>query len=263
MDFFSWIRSFLKSFRKPGQLVEGHLRTIDSETISFCHYKTGHKRVIILAHGFFNNKDAFLFREMIRRFSVFFDVIAFDFRGHGKSSGLFTWTTRESNDLEAVIGYVAVQGYSKVGLIGFSLGAAVSLIVASRCRDIHSVIAVSAPYDFWKIDCHFWKREMLEDLKLNFGYKGIGKRVKPGNPFLEKVPPIGIVDKITPTPVFFIHGDQDWLIKPYHSQRLFEQAREPKKLFIVKNTGHAEKIFDAEPDLFIGACRDWFEKTLI
>src|SRR5205823_1620387 len=118
--------------------------------------------------------------------------------------------------------------YKKIGVIGFSMGAAAALIEASRNRAIRSVIAVSAPSDCNRIDFHFWESEMLNDLKLNIGPKGKGKGVRPGSPFGSKIKPLDIVAKISPTPVLFLHGEKDWLIKSRHSQKLYAAASEPK-----------------------------------
>ena len=146
------------------------LRTNDDHRIEAVHHEGGFRKAVILAHGFFNAKDAYLFREIAKSLAVHYDVVAFDFRGHGKSSGLFTWTTKECADLQAVIGYVKSCGYDAIGLIGFSLGAAISLIEAAQNPDIKTVIAVSAPYDFWKIDYQFWKPAMLDDLAFNYAF---------------------------------------------------------------------------------------------
>ena len=43
---------------------------------------------------------------------------------------------------------------------------------------------------------------------------------------------------------------------------LFAKAKEPKKLLIIDNVGHAEKIFDDKPQEFINECRQWFDRTL-
>lgn len=238
------------------------LPTDDGKRIAFYHYRGGHSKAIIIAHGFFNNKDAFLFKDIAEAINKHYDVITFDFRGHGKSSGLFSWTTHEPLDLRAVISYAKEMHYLKIGVLGFSLGASVALIEASRNSDIDSLIVVSAPHDFWKINYHFWEYDMLEDLKLNMGKKGIGKGVRPGNPFLQKIRPIDIVDKISPKPLLFIHGEKDWLIKPKHSKKLFERAGNPKALEIIKDGGHAERIFDVFPQQFENVCIDWFRRTL-
>ena len=103
---------------------------------------------------------------------------------------------------------------------------------------------------------------MLEELKLNLGANGKGKGQRHGNPFLPKVRPLDDVAKIAPRPILFIHGRQDWLIHPLHSAKLYRKAKEPKKLFLVDHAGHAEKIYDSDPEAFIKTCSDWFVQTL-
>ncbi|OGX32769.1 MAG: hypothetical protein A2787_03535 [Omnitrophica WOR_2 bacterium RIFCSPHIGHO2_01_FULL_48_9] len=253
----------VSSDKQPSDVLPLKLKTKDRHVISGGHYRRGHPQAIVLAHGFFNNKDVFLFKKLAEDLARSYDVVAFDFRGHGESSGLFAWTAQEHQDMDEVIKYTREQGYQHIGVLGFSLGAAVALITASQNRDIHSVIAVSAPFDFWKIDYRFWEPEMLADLQLNIGPKGIGKGVRPGNPFAEKIRPLDIVDKIAPTPVLFMHGAQDWLIKPQHSEKLFAAAAEPKRLVIIPNAGHAEKIYDSHPQEFMRLCQEWFSRTLL
>ena len=238
------------------------LHTKDRHKIEVVHHTRGAKKAVILAHGFFNNKDAYLFRKIAIAVAVHYDVVAFDFRGHGKSSGLFSWTSKECADLQVVIAYVKSCGYEAIGLMGFSLGAAISLIESAQNQDIKTVIAISAPYDFWKIDYHFWKPSMLDDLKLNLGYKAKGKGVRPSHPWQPKIAPIDIVDRISPRPVLFIHGAEDWLINPRHSWKLYKKAKEPKKIEILPKVGHAETMFDQQPRLLMKPCLDWFANTL-
>jgi len=236
--------------------------TEDGKRIALIHVKGGFSKVVIIAHGFYNNKDTFLFRGITEAFSKEYDVIVFDFRGHGESSDVFTWTAHEQKDLRAIIAYAKDNHYTKIGVIGFSFGAAIALIEASHHQGIDSVIAVSPPADLGSLDYHFWEKDMWEDLKLNLGVKGRGKGIRPGNPSLEKIRPIDIVDKISPTPVLFLHGEKDWLIKPSHSQRLFQRAKDHKTLIIIKDGGHAERIFDVFPNKFMKICLDRFRETL-
>ena len=246
----------------PYSVTESSVMTEDGKRIAFSHIKRGFSKVVIIAHGFYNNKDTVLFRGIADTFSKEYDVIVFDFRGHGKSIDVFTFTAHEQKDLRVITAYAKENKYTKIGVIGFSLGAAIALIEASCHQNIDSVIAVSSPASFWGIDFHFWEEDMWEDLKLNRGIKGQGKGVRPGNPSLKKIRPIDIVDKISPTPVLFLHGEKDWLIKPIHSQRLFEKAKEPKALTIMKDGGHAERMFDVFPDQFMKICLDRFRETL-
>jgi pimeloyl-ACP methyl ester carboxylesterase len=203
-----------------------------------------------------------LFKGMAQAFSKEYDVIVFDFRGHGKSSDVFTWTALEQKDLRAITSYAKENKYEKVGVIGFSLGAAIALIEASFHQNIDSVIAVSCPSDLGKIDFHFWEKDMWRVLMLNFGIKGRGKGVRSGSLALQKTRPVDIVDKIAPVPVLFLHGEKDWLVKLSHSQLLFARAKDPKLLTIMEDGGHAERMFDAFPEPFMKICLDRFKETL-
>jgi uncharacterized protein len=237
------------------------LKTGEGKHIAVKHYQRGGSAVVILAHGFFNNQNVYLFKKMALDLYDRYDVVTFDFRGHGASDGLFGWTSKETEEMDLVLSYVREHGYRNIGLLGFSLGGAQVLIAASEHRDIDSVIAVSPPFDFWQIDFHFWEPEMLNDLKLNIGFKGVGKGIRPGNPFGVKIRPLDVVDAISPTPVLFIHGERDWLIKPRHSERLYQRAREPKRLVLIPRAGHAEKIYDTDAEEFFGLCVEEFDRN--
>jgi len=243
-------------------IVSKTIKTDDKHRIVFDHYSTQRDTVVILAHGFYNNKDAFLFKKIAEDFSEKYDVLCFDFRGHGKSSGRFTWTARETSDLSSIIDYAQSKGYCRIGLVGFSLGAAVAIIEVAVNKRVNSLICVSAPENVWKINFHFWEKEMINDLILNLGEKGKGKFIRFGNPFLKKINPIDVVDKVSPVPVLFIHGQKDWLIKKSHSEKLFGKAFFPKKIKIFKNAGHAEKIFDKFAEEFKEECFSWLDETL-
>ena len=138
---------------------EIYVLTEDNQRIYFDHYQNGRDKVVIIAHGFFNSKEAILLKALGRELSGSYDVIIMDFRGHGSSPGLFYWTTKEYLDLQAVLDHAAKK-YKDIGVIGFSLGAATSIITASQTDKIKSLIAVSAPADFQKIEYHFWELDI-------------------------------------------------------------------------------------------------------
>ena len=103
------------------------LKTSDGIKLALNHYKTEHKDVLIIVHGWFMTKDSKAFLNLAEDFSKYYDVITFDCRGHGKSSGFYTFTSKEPIDLKAVIDYAKKQ-YEKIYLAGFSLGGALVLI---------------------------------------------------------------------------------------------------------------------------------------
>jgi pimeloyl-ACP methyl ester carboxylesterase len=82
------------------------LTTTDGNTIHAYHYKRGHKKVIVIAHGFYSNKENPFLKKLAESLLETYDVFIFDFRGHGKSSGVYTWVAKEKNDLTVVLGYL-------------------------------------------------------------------------------------------------------------------------------------------------------------
>ncbi len=73
-------------------------------------------------------------------------VVLFDWRGRGQSGGQrSTFGLSEGNDLSGVLDYVQSEGIQTVGILGFSMGAAVAL--RSSDPRIMGVIADSPMYD--------------------------------------------------------------------------------------------------------------------
>lgn len=235
--------------------------TIDQHRVHYDLYRQGHDQAIIIAHGFFNSKDALLLKELGRALEDQFDVLIMDFRGHGKSSGLFYWTSKEYLDLQAVLGE-AKKYYKHIGVIGFSLGAATSIIAASKGEEIDTVISISAPSEFEKIEYHFWELDVENDIGYNlFGGGRVGKSVRPGPFWLKKDKPIQSVEQIK-CPIFYIHGEADWLIKPWHSEELYKKTPTQKRLSIIKNGPHAEYLIRKNKEETIGSIREWLKETL-
>ena len=235
--------------------------TEDKLNIYYDRYKNGHDCLVLIAHGFFNSKDAILLKQLGEELRDRYDVVIMDFRGHGQSSGLFYWTTKEYIDLIAVLEDVR-RDYKRIGLIGFSLGAATSIITAAKVDYIDSVIAVSGPTEFEKIEYHFWDLDVENDVIYNMiGDGRFGKGVRPGPFWLKKDKPINLVAQVK-APILFIHGEADWLIKPKHSQELFERAKSKKDIAIIKNGPHAEYLIRKNKEETVSLIRQWLEDTL-
>ena len=240
------------------KIISDNIRTADGQLINCDLYCHGHQQVVIIAHGFFNNKDAVLLKELGQALADQFDVLIMDFRGHGKSGGLFYWTSKEHLDLQAVLEYAKGQ-YKQIGVIGFSLGAATSIITASRVDGIDTVISISAPTEFEKIEYHFWDLDMENDIFYNLTEGRIGKGVRPGPFWLKKDKPIQRVEQLK-CPIFYIHGTADWIIKPWHSEELYKKTRTKKRLSIIENGPHAEYLIRKNKHQTINLIRDWLSE---
>lgn len=237
--------------------------TSDRKKIVYDHYRSGHKNVVILAHGFFNSRKAVLLKELGEALKSDYDVVILDFRGHGQSEGLFCWTAREHLDLLAVIEEIRPY-YARIGIVGFSLGAAASIIAAAQSDAIQSLITVSAPTALEKIEYHFLALDIENDILYNLIKEGrIGKGIRPGPFWLKKDRPIDVVDKIQ-SPILFLHGAADWIIKPWHAQALYEKTKAKKKLVTIQNGPHAEYLLrkNKNREETYRYIREWFQQTL-
>ena len=232
----------------------------DGVAISVDVYGTQtHTTAIIICPGFFQSKDTATFQRMSATLARTSDVIAMDFRGHGRSGGLFTFSALEGMDLEAVLRWVQPR-YERIGMLGFSLGGATTINAVSRHPDrVVSVIAVSAPATFEEIEFQWWTPEAMRT-----GIRGLepGAGCRPGNLFLKKERPIEHVRNLSPIPILFIHGTRDVIVGVQHSHRLYAAANEPKRLEIIEGGSHAEALFRDDPQRFSDLVNTWYQHTL-
>lgn len=242
--------------------VSGILCTSDNITISYDQYKRGSDSVIIVCPGFFNSKDNRWMRKTVDMLSMAYDVIIFDFRGHGKSGGKYTWSAKEHQDLNAIIDHARSQGYKNIGILAFSLGAATAMNVAAMRDDIKSMVLISCPTAFKNINFCFWEPGMWGDLKDNIECKWEGKGAKTDNIFLKKMDPIDSARLIKKTAIFFLQGGDDWVIKERHAKKLYKAVSTEKKLEIIKGGLHAERLMQFHYDEIKEMVLDWFSKTL-
>ncbi len=231
--------------------------TRDRTRISFDLYaRPGRETLLLICPGFFQSKETAVFQRLAKDLATDRDVICMDFRGHGRSGGLYTFSAKEGSDLEAVLSW-AGERYSAIHLMGFSLGAAIAINTAARFPEmIQTLVAVSAPSAFEKIEYRFWTPDAVLTGIRTYG-PGVGCR--PGPLWLKKKRPADSIRKIDSTPVLLIHGTRDPIVSHRHSERLYEKANDPKRLEIIPGGGHAEELYRQHPDRFLQLVRDWIQ----
>jgi uncharacterized protein len=164
-----------------------------------------------------------------------FDVLAYDSRAHGESTGdACTYGYYEKQDLARVLDRVPA---TPVVLLGFSLGGAVALQAAADDRRIAAVIAIATYSDL---------RAAAAERAPFFASKGnIAEAFKlaerDGKFRADDVSPVAAAAHIS-VPVLVIHGDRDEETGPAHAQRIFAALREPKRLILVPGTGHGNTM---------------------
>jgi dipeptidyl aminopeptidase/acylaminoacyl peptidase len=71
----------------------------------------------------------------------------------------------------------------------------------------------------------------------------------------ETISPINWIDRISPRPLLLVHGDADEVVPLEHAYRLYERAREPKELKIIRGGRHKVRLEKAAVDFIL----DWLK----
>lgn len=170
----------------------------------------------------------------------------FNFRGTGDSEGNFD-ITGWTRDLVAALDYLCHRSEvdrSRISVMGFSAGAAVSVYVASQDFRVHSVIICACPTYF-----HFADDSQSADSAIaQFRQAGIIKdsgfppSVADWMAGFNKVKPIEWIEKISPRPLLIIHGTQDDVVYLSSARELYERAGEPKQIMMIEGAGHRLRL---------------------
>ena len=167
-------------------------------------------------------------------------MAAADFRGHGRSGGRSSVGRDETLDLDAVVRWTRDQGYGRVVVVGFSMGAAIALrhaAVGSAPGD--AVVSVSSPSRWYIRESAPMRRVqwLLESpLGLVVG-RGLGVRL--GEPWFDlPASPVEAVGMIS-TPTLLVHGTADAYFHPGHVLTL-QRASAGAEVWIEPGMGHGE-----------------------
>ena len=199
-----------------------------------CHTSAPRRGTIIYLHGVADNRGSAI--GVIDRFGKRgFDVIAYDSRAHGESSGdICTYGFFEKRDLQRVIDGVET---GPIVLIGTSLGAAVALQEAALDSRVTAVIAAETFSDL---------RTVATERAPSFFTPHIMERAfriaeQQGHFDIDAVSPEKAAAQIT-IPIMLVHGANDVDTPPDHSRRVFTALAGPKRLILVPAARHNESF---------------------
>jgi pimeloyl-ACP methyl ester carboxylesterase len=237
------------------------LRTADGERLQAVHVEgpsPDRQLAVVVAHGFTGSIARPGVRAIVSAFAAHAGVVAFDFRGHGRSSGKSTVGHREVLDLDAAVQAARRLGYSDVVTCGWSMGGSVVLRHAALHGGVDGVVSVSALSRWYYKDTKPMQRvHWAIETRLGrwVARRALRTRISPvgWDPDAPPESPVEVVPRISPIPVLFVHGDEDHYFPIEHPEALYEAAREPKELWLIEGFGHAESA--ATPELLdrIGA----------
>src|SRR4051794_3802854 len=224
-----------------------HLVTQDGERLAALHApgpaEPERPLAVVVAHGFTGAIDRPAVRAVVDALAKHAGVVAFDFRGHGGSSGQSTLGDKEILDLDAAVRHARELGYADVVTCGWSMGGSVVLRHAALLRDIDGVVSVSAVSRWFYRDTkpmrrlHWAVESRLGRLVARHALK---TRITADGWAEVPASPVEVVGRIAPIPLLLVHGDSDHYFPVEHPEALFAAANEPKELWLLEGFGHAE-----------------------
>jgi uncharacterized protein len=191
-----------------------------------------------------------------------FHVVVYGWRGTpGSDPAAHTLGVYERRDLQAAIDAVSARlGDVPVGLLGYSLGGAVSLVVAAGDPRVRAVCADSAFSDPFGVLADGVERVLrIPGAVLTAPVGALVARRTGAR--LADFSPLDAVARIAPRPLLLIHGERDLAVHPRHARDLYEAAGEPRALWLVPGAAHVGAYF-ADRERYLQRVLGFFEDGL-
>ncbi len=190
------------------------------------------------------------------------NVLVFEYYGHGTEVGApVTLGYREMEDFMGAVDYAKQRSpEARLGVVAYSMGAAVALMCSARNPDVEAIVADSA-FATHTSAIDYNVRHALHMPSAPFAWLAdylLGWRA--GYHF-RQVEPLRDIAHIAPRPVLIIHGGKDTVVDPHDAPLLYAAAQEPKELWIVPDADHCGAYFADRP-LYVQKVLAFFEEHL-
>jgi fermentation-respiration switch protein FrsA (DUF1100 family) len=218
---------------------------------------------ILLCHGIWTGRRECL--PLALRFrAAGYNVLCFDFRAHGLSDGRFTSVGHhETNDVLGAVAYLTQRpevDASRIGVIGFSMGAAAAIQATARTGHVAALVADSAYANF--LDAAKYSFNVvtraphfpMAQLAMTWAKWII--HVDPN-----QLRPVDVIGSISPRPVMITHGIEDEIVPVRHAHTLFKAANEPKEFWAVAGAHHVGAR-DTDPDGYFVRVEQFMRQAL-
>lgn len=189
------------------------------------------------------------------------NVLLFDWRSRGESEkAQHSLAYYELRDAEAALRYALGRvPNARLGLVGYSMGASIAIMLGARTPQVRAVVADSPFTGIAEVIAHGATRlhfparlvVPLADVLTGWRY---GYR-------FGAVRPIEAVPALSPRPLLLIHGTADSVIPLSHAEALYATAGEPKQLWIVPDVEHCGAYF-ADRRAYVDRVAAFFEQYL-
>jgi fermentation-respiration switch protein FrsA (DUF1100 family) len=191
-----------------------------------------------------------------------FNVILYSYRGMpGSDRAPITFGIKEVLELQATIAFARKRiPNARIGLLGYSMGAVVSMLGAAGEPGVQALVLDSPFSDL--------RSSLIENVRR--------ASKLPGSPFvwlagvmffmrtrhrISESSPRDVLSALEPRPLFFIHGGADDITSVNHSRRLYDAYRGPREIWIVQGAPHTGAYFADRP-LYVERVAGFFARHL-
>src|ERR1700694_771640 len=152
-----------------------------------------------------------------------FNVILYSYRGMpGSDRAPITFGIKEVLELQAVIAFARKRiPTARIGLLGYSMGAVVSLLGAAGEPGVEALVLDSPFSDLRSILIESVRRSSKLPGTPFVWLAGVMLRMRTRSK-LSECSPKDVLSSLEPRPLFFIHGGADELSNANHSRRLYD-----------------------------------------
>jgi hypothetical protein len=164
------------------------------------------------------------------------NLLCFDYRGYGRSTGRPT-RAGVIDDVHAAIDYARMRSdvdADRLAVFGQSLGGSVAIVALAQRDHAVAGLCVEGPFASYREEARFVTRRVW----YLWGASPLISRYLVS----DDLSAIDYVNHLPPMPKLFICGDQDHIVDYRQTVALYERASDPKKLWLIPNSGHTEAV---------------------
>ena len=258
-----WLDDFLFTpWEFQADCEEVELVTADGVRFGAWHFRQpGSPQVVVVSPGHKGQRQAVL-GICVALWRKGFNVVAYSYRGMpGSDRRRVTMGIDEVNELQAAVAFARqrVKG-ARIGLLGYSMGAVVSLLGAAGEPSIEALVLDSPFSDLRQLVTENVSRVLHLPGGPFVGLTGVLFRLRSGHSLGESSP-IAMLGALEPRPLFFIHGGADLTTGVHHSRRLHDNYRGPREIWVVQGAPHTGAYF-ADRELYVERVAAFFGRHL-